>query len=60
MHLMHFCRGPYCIYAHRAVTTLRKHELTVPQLVSSLPEWCEEGREVLSSHIQLPQEDLYP
>ncbi|MCZ0811436.1 MAG: ArsR/SmtB family transcription factor [Pseudomonadota bacterium] len=41
-----YCRGPYCIYAHQAVTALRKHGLTARRLDGGLPEWREDGREI--------------
>jgi rhodanese-related sulfurtransferase/DNA-binding transcriptional ArsR family regulator len=44
-----YCRGPYCIYAHQAVATLRKHGLNARRLDGGLPEWREDGRTVLSS-----------
>ncbi len=44
-----YCRGPYCIYAHQAVTALRRHGLNARRLEGGLPEWREEGRPVLSA-----------
>ena len=41
-----YCRGPYCIYAHQAITALRKRGLTARRLEGGLPEWREEGRHV--------------
>jgi ArsR family transcriptional regulator len=41
-----YCRGPYCVYAHQAVTALRKHGLKARRLEGGLPEWREEGRPV--------------
>ncbi|MDR9483186.1 MAG: metalloregulator ArsR/SmtB family transcription factor [Salibaculum sp.] len=43
-----YCRGPYCIYAHQAVTALRKHGLHARRLDGGLPEWREDGRPVLT------------
>lgn len=43
-----YCRGPYCVYAHQAVAVLRKHGLTARRLEGGLPEWREDGREVLA------------
>lgn len=43
-----YCRGPYCIYAHQAVTALRKHGLNARRLEGGLPEWREDGRAVLA------------
>ena len=42
-----YCRGPYCIYAHQAVATLRRHGLNARRLEGGLPEWREDGRPVL-------------
>ncbi|TDK52986.1 ArsR/SmtB family transcription factor [Antarcticimicrobium luteum] len=41
-----YCRGPYCIYAHQAVTALRRHGLNARRLEGGLPEWREEERSV--------------
>jgi ArsR family transcriptional regulator len=41
-----YCRGPYCIYAHQAVTALRKRGLNARRMDGGLPEWREDGREV--------------
>lgn len=41
-----YCRGPYCIYAHQAVTALRQHGFNARRLEGGLPEWREDGREV--------------
>lgn len=43
-----YCRGPYCIYAHQAVAALRKHGLNARRLDGGLPEWREDGRNVLA------------
>lgn len=39
-----YCRGPYCVYAHQAVTILRKRGLNARRLEGGLPEWREDGR----------------
>ena len=39
-----YCRGPYCVYAHQAVTILRKRGLNARRLDGGLPEWREDGR----------------
>ncbi|WP_299362512.1 metalloregulator ArsR/SmtB family transcription factor [uncultured Paracoccus sp.] len=44
-----YCRGPYCVYAHQAVATLRRHGLNARRLEGGLPEWREEGRPVLTA-----------
>ena len=44
-----YCRGPYCIYAHLAVTAFRKHGLNARRLDGGLPEWREDGRAVLTA-----------
>lgn len=43
-----YCRGPYCIYSHQAVAALLRHGLSARRLEGGLPEWREDGREVLS------------
>lgn len=43
-----YCRGPYCIYAHQAVSALRKRGLNARRMVGGLPEWREDGRSVAS------------
>ena len=43
-----YCRGPYCIYAHQAVSALRKRGLNARRMVGGLPEWREDGRNVAS------------
>ncbi len=43
-----YCRGPYCIYAHQAVTALRKLGLNARRLEGGLPEWREDGRPVVT------------
>lgn len=43
-----YCRGPYCVYAHQAVTILRKRGLNARRLEGGLPEWREEGRQVVA------------
>lgn len=44
-----YCRGPYCVYSHQAVAALRRHGLSARRLEGGLPEWREDGREVLQS-----------
>ena len=39
-----YCRGPYCVYAHQAITALRKWGLNARRLEGGLPEWREDGR----------------
>ncbi|WP_370321724.1 ArsR/SmtB family transcription factor [Oricola sp.] len=39
-----YCRGPFCIYAHQAVTALREFGLNARLMEGGLPEWREEGR----------------
>ena len=43
-----YCRGPYCIYAYQAVAALRKHGFNARRLEGGLPEWREDGRDILS------------
>lgn len=42
-----YCRGPYCVYAHQAVATLRRYGLNARRLEGGLPEWREDGRPVV-------------
>ncbi len=44
-----YCRGPYCIYAHQAVIALRKQGFNARRLEGGLPEWREDGRQVITS-----------
>lgn len=44
-----YCRGPYCIYAHQAVTALRKQGFNAVRLDGGLPEWRREDRPVAQS-----------
>ncbi len=41
-----YCRGPWCILAHEAVTSLRRHGLSARRLDGGLPDWRAEGRAV--------------
>lgn len=41
-----YCRGPYCVYSHQAITALRKRGLNAQKLEGGLPEWREDGRMV--------------
>jgi rhodanese-related sulfurtransferase len=38
-----YCRGPYCIYADRAVEMLRGHGRKARRLVEGFPEWRAAG-----------------
>jgi DNA-binding transcriptional ArsR family regulator/rhodanese-related sulfurtransferase len=38
-----YCRGPYCIYADRAVALLRKHGRRARRLTDGFPEWKAAG-----------------
>lgn len=38
-----YCRGPYCVYADRAVEILRAHGRRARRLVEGLPEWRAAG-----------------
>src|SRR5512145_1249291 len=38
-----YCRGPYCIYADRAVEMLRAHGRRARRLVDGFPEWRSAG-----------------
>jgi rhodanese-related sulfurtransferase/DNA-binding transcriptional ArsR family regulator len=38
-----YCRGPYCVYADRAVEILRAHGRTAHRLVEGFPEWKAAG-----------------
>jgi ArsR family transcriptional regulator len=41
-----YCRGPWCVLAHEAVTALRKHGLNARRLDGGLPDWRAEGRAI--------------
>ncbi|HEX6309767.1 MAG TPA: metalloregulator ArsR/SmtB family transcription factor [Longimicrobiales bacterium] len=43
-----YCRGPYCVYAHDAVTLLRSRGYRARRLQSGLPGWRAEGFEVVT------------
>lgn len=43
-----YCRGPYCVYAHQAVTALRAHGFNARRMDGGFPEWREDGRAVTS------------
>ncbi len=50
-----YCRGPYCVYAHQAVAALRKHGFNARRLEGGLPEWREDGRDiVLGQRAEMP------
>ena len=38
-----YCRGPYCVYADRAVEFLRKHGRRARRLLEGFPEWKAAG-----------------
>lgn len=38
-----YCRGPWCVLAFEAVSTLRSHGFKVRRLVDGLPEWRAAG-----------------
>ena len=38
-----YCRGPYCVYADRAVEMLRAHGRRARRLTEGFPEWQAEG-----------------
>jgi DNA-binding transcriptional ArsR family regulator/rhodanese-related sulfurtransferase len=38
-----YCRGPYCIYADRAVEMLRAHDRRARRLAEGFPEWRSAG-----------------
>jgi rhodanese-related sulfurtransferase/DNA-binding transcriptional ArsR family regulator len=38
-----YCRGPYCVYADRAVEFLRKHGRRAQRLLEGFPEWKAAG-----------------
>lgn len=43
-----YCRGPYCVYAHQAVSALRKYGFNARRLEGGFPEWREDGRAIRS------------
>jgi len=44
-----YCRGPYCIDSRQAEAALRKLGLNARRLEGGLPEWREDGRQVLAT-----------
>ncbi len=38
-----YCRGPYCVYADRAVELLRAHGRRARRLIDGFPEWRAAG-----------------
>jgi rhodanese-related sulfurtransferase len=38
-----YCRGPYCVYADRAVEILRAHGRHARRLLEGFPEWRTAG-----------------
>lgn len=49
-----YCRGPYCIYADRAVEFLRKHGRRARRLVAGFPEWKAAGLPIEGHFEQVP------
>lgn len=43
-----YCRGPYCVWSHRAVGALRASGRKARRLVDGVPEWNAEGLPVES------------
>ncbi len=41
-----YCRGPYCLYAHQAVTRLQQQGYRARRLEMGLPEWRAAGKPV--------------
>ena len=39
-----YCRGPFCVYAHEAVRTLRAAGRSARRLEDGVPEWREAAR----------------
>ena len=45
-----YCRGPYCVYADRAVALLRRNGKRARRLQEGFPEWKAAGYPVASGH----------
>jgi len=45
-----YCRGPYCVYADRAVELLRANGRRARRLLDGFPEWRAAGHPVASGH----------
>jgi len=45
-----YCRGPYCVFADQAVTTLRQHRRRARRLREGFPEWRAAGLPVEFGH----------
>ena len=50
-----YCRGPYCIYAVRAVETLRRLGFRARRLEDGIPDWTLRGLPVAVTAAQKPQ-----
>jgi rhodanese-related sulfurtransferase/DNA-binding transcriptional ArsR family regulator len=49
-----YCRGPYCVYADRAVELLRATNRKASRLLEGFPEWKAAGLPVSKSHAEAP------
>ena len=47
-----YCRGPYCIYADRAIELLRKHGRRARRLLAGFPEWKAAGLPVETAAVK--------
>jgi rhodanese-related sulfurtransferase/DNA-binding transcriptional ArsR family regulator len=45
-----YCRGPYCVYADRAVELLRKSRRRAQRLLEGFPEWRAAGYPIARGH----------
>src|SRR5215510_109174 len=52
-----YCRGPYCVYADRAVELLRKHGRRARRLLEGFPEWKAAGLPVAGSIVDGQEKD---
>jgi rhodanese-related sulfurtransferase len=49
LEIVAYCRGPYCAFAHEAVSVLRDEGLSARRLEDGLPEWQAAGLAVTST-----------
>ena len=54
-----YCRGPYCIYADRAVELLRAHGRKAHRLAVGFPEWRAAGLPVETSQRPVIYRELH-
>ena len=51
-----YCRGPYCVWSHRAVAALRASGRRARRLVDGYPEWRADGLPVENEQLEAQQQ----